>query len=118
MGSRHRRSTPPPQARPRSPGAGAGLAEARRWLPPPRPEGTLRPRGAVPVAVSAGPGLAGEAAEAEERVQLDRVWRDAGLAVVVVEEGDAGHAGPRAEPDAAAGGAHSAALGRRRPRVA
>ncbi len=56
-------------------------------------------------------GLPAEAAEAEDRVQLDRVGGDPGLAVVEVEEGDAGDAGAGAEADARAGGAVGPGLG-------
>ena len=51
-------------------------------------------------------------------MQLDRVRRDTRLAVLVVKERDTGHAGPRAEPYAAAGDADLTAPERRRPRVA
>ena len=46
-------------------------------------------------------------------MQLDRVRRDPGLAVVEVEEGDPGNARPSAEPDVAPGHAHLAAPLRR-----
>src|SRR5436190_17037736 len=46
--------------------------------------------------------LPGQTVEAEDRVNLDRVRRDAGLSVLVVEEGDAGDAGLGADTDEAA----------------
>ena len=45
----------------------------------------------------------------QDRVQLDRVRRDPGLAVVEVEEGHAGHASPRTEPDVVPRDPHLAA---------
>jgi hypothetical protein len=48
----------------------------------------------------------GEAPEAEDWVELDRVRRDAGLAVVEVEERDAGHARSSAELDVPPGDTH------------
>jgi hypothetical protein len=54
----------------------------------------------------------GEAPEAEDWVELDRVRRDAGLAVVEVEERDAGHARSSAELDVPPGDTHLTAAQR------
>lgn len=57
---------------------------------------------------------AAQATEAEDRVELDRVRRDSGLAVVEVEKGNPGDTRLRAEPDVAPGYAHLATPQRRR----
>jgi len=62
--------------------------------------------------------LASQAAEAEDRVQLDRVRRHPGLAVEEVEEGDPGNARSSAEPDVVSCYAHLPAPIRRRVPVA
>lgn len=55
------------------------------------------------------------AAETENRVQLECVRRDAGLAVVKVEEGHPGHLCPRAEADMTPRETHLPASYRSRP---
>src|SRR5262249_13467647 len=56
-----------------------------------------------------------QAAEGEDRVELDRVRRDARLAVVVVEERDPGDGGADAQPNGGPCSAHLGSPGRERP---
>src|SRR5437762_308423 len=58
--------------------------------------------------------LRGEAAETEDRVELDRIRSHTGLAMIEVEKGDASDGGAVAEADGLSGSRHQAPMYRLR----